>query len=639
MGASVFQVFRLKFQFPHGSVSSQRLLVAAMVPAVVADAAPHGDAAKARSRSRSAGRCTSDPVSPVADASRERSCSRSPRRCLRSRSRSRSEGERTDGHRAPTDSQSSNVAAHAGIVEGGTEVRLGSSAEAEAELDARLLGSAPPHPENARKVSSPSDAAASSAAGGPNDSDAAAARTSGFKAALQRLRARAEAEERGEKPARPRQQAENAACPLPVSSSTSCEPRPAAAFRRGDIVRLHGLKAAPHLNGLTGTCEEWEESSGRWKVRLSSSDETKAVKLDNLVIESAAPTSLGTGDEQSCAASSCGPNVAEPASRTSGRPFEAALQKLREKAEAEERGEKPARASTQACSQRYGVGDPREREQREKQATSGAGRYHPADFWEIPREPIAFVTAEEPALAPSRKVVVVDPRRQGKPEEDRDSSPEPEIGRIVPPVAIAPKPQWRAAHYSTSTWSSSVSSSWTESAAATSSSADWCSSPAGVAPTSTIVPVVPVVAAPVASASPAPPVTSAAMAPVAAAPSVFEVGGREPHAEMASVSAQTISAPSTSDEVADLQPAGGSHHLTATFSDTAREEDRAARDVKEKRRVLDESKRIMLDKLTKQLQTCLAHVQSGSLDERAREKYQDIIMQLKSQMVKVTGEQ
>lgn len=78
-------------------------------------------------------------------------------------------------------------------------------------------------------------------------------------------------------------------------------------------------------------------------------------------------------------------------------------------------------------------------------------------------------------------------------------------------------------------------------------------------------------------------------------------------------------------------------NLTLTVSEVAREEDRVAKETKDKRRALEESKIKMLDKLTKQLQLCIARVQSGELDENAREKYEDMIMKLKEQMGKITG--
>lgn len=74
-----------------------------------------------------------------------------------------------------------------------------------------------------------------------------------------------------------------------------------------------------------------------------------------------------------------------------------------------------------------------------------------------------------------------------------------------------------------------------------------------------------------------------------------------------------------------------------TVSVEAREEDKARLEAKDKRKALEESKKKMLEKLTKQLQHCIARVQSGELDEPSREKYEDMIMTLKSQMAKISG--
>jgi len=117
-----------------------------------------------------------------------------------------------------------------------------------------------------------------------------------------------------------------------------------------------------------------------------------------------------------------------------------------------------------------------------------------------------------------------------------------------------------------------------------------------------------------------------AVAPHSVAPTVFELGGREPPQSPRRAPAQ---APAAAES-----PRQG--NLSLTVSDLAREEDRAAKDAKEKRKGLSESKKIMLSKLTNQIQVCLARVQSGELDENSREKYQDMIMKLKAQMGNIT---
>merc|ERR1711871_1268195 len=51
----------------------------------------------------------------------------------------------------------------------------------------------------------------------------------------------------------------------------------------GNYVRLEGLQAAGHLNGLVGVLENWEAATGRWNVLLKTG-ETKAVKPANLIM-------------------------------------------------------------------------------------------------------------------------------------------------------------------------------------------------------------------------------------------------------------------------------------------------------------------------------------------------------------------
>lgn len=55
-------------------------------------------------------------------------------------------------------------------------------------------------------------------------------------------------------------------------------------LRPGVIVRVHSLKSAPQLNGQHGTCEQWSEDTGRWRIRIANG-ETKALKPENLSFE------------------------------------------------------------------------------------------------------------------------------------------------------------------------------------------------------------------------------------------------------------------------------------------------------------------------------------------------------------------
>lgn len=98
---------------------------------------------------------------------------------------------------------------------------------------------------------------------------------------------------------------------------------------------------------------------------------------------------------------------------------------------------------------------------------------------------------------------------------------------------------------------------------------------------------------------------------------------------------QPRAAPAAAAEARRAAPPEG--NLTLAVSAGAREEDRAQRLAQEKRSRLDQSRREMIAKLTKQLQVCLARVQKGDLDDRAKEKFQDMIATLRAQMDKVSG--
>jgi len=394
----------------------------------------------------------------------------------------------------------------------------------------------------------------------------------------------------------------------------------------GAKVRLQGLRAAPHLNGQLGICEEWDSSSARWKVRLAVGGEIKSVKRDNLIAD--AVSTASAAEEATSAASGAEPR------KTGSAQMQSALQKLKAKADAEARGEKVSKPEKETF-KRYGIGDPRGEAQRRTQAAGGAGRYHPSDCVEISKEPIAFVSSEDATVQPIRKVVVVDPRRQGMQDDDgRDSSPEPEIGRIVPPVPVPGRPQRR------SSWCS-----WKESSPIATASSSW--TPAAhpgyaVQPPSWGVPQAPALAHPPqydaagpreSWPAPGPPPAMPPMAPQQppslsspfdAAPTVFE--NRPP--------ASPVRRPQTATAEPPASPVGG--NLTLTVSDAAREEDRTVKSAKDKVKALQESKKKMLFNLTKQLQHCITRVQSGELDEDSREKYEDMIMKLKAQVEKIT---
>jgi len=64
-----------------------------------------------------------------------------------------------------------------------------------------------------------------------------------------------------------------------------------ASFKPGMRVKITGLKAAPQLNGTSGICQEWQSSSERWNVGLSTG-EVKAVKPENMVSDNGSTEQL-----------------------------------------------------------------------------------------------------------------------------------------------------------------------------------------------------------------------------------------------------------------------------------------------------------------------------------------------------------
>jgi len=71
--------------------------------------------------------------------------------------------------------------------------------------------------------------------------------------------------------------------PTDAPEAPGCDtPAKALHLQTGAVVSLTGLVGAAHLNGCRGTCERWDESVGRWHVRLPDG-KIKALKPDNLV--------------------------------------------------------------------------------------------------------------------------------------------------------------------------------------------------------------------------------------------------------------------------------------------------------------------------------------------------------------------
>jgi len=478
-------------------------------------------------------------------------------------------------------------------------------------------------------------------------------------------------------------------CGENASSADASTHGGSAPLCHGAGVRLHGLRAAAHLNGLEGTAGHWIPETKRWEVRLLGSGEVKSVKPDNLIalapaasssralLESppategrsiagnsagesrltaklrkvsggdearlaflsavvstrletgvsferadlrhelaplltgapleelldvvecergrpvaslngmpgsvfsaagnrdsaahskpsvsgapvAASSSSLTGASPHSSHRSCGSQSAHPPSNL----FEARLEKLRERAEKEDRVVR-------------------------KGKSKGKGR---VDFRDsVLLEPVAFVSAKDPPSDPSRKVVVIDPRRarrDGEDNSDSDSdSLEPPHFCITPPIrgttATPPCDQW----YSRLTPM--------EGPSAAEKTVDMAT--------------------------------------------CFEKQG----AVLSGHVAQPNSVPGCTEQQMGSPPAAPGAPAAATMpvqhtllvSDAARKDEQAVKDNREKRRALDENKKKILERLTQQLQLCLSKLQGPQLDDQGREKYQDIIQSIKGQMAKVS---
>jgi rhodanese-related sulfurtransferase len=84
-----------------------------------------------------------------------------------------------------------------------------------------------------------------------------------------------------------------------VEAETVQALEPALELKIGVRVLLHSLKGAPELNGKIGTCDEFNEGSGRWKVTLANGEQ-KNVKPDNLEAQRpVAATTLAVSEQRS----------------------------------------------------------------------------------------------------------------------------------------------------------------------------------------------------------------------------------------------------------------------------------------------------------------------------------------------------
>lgn len=491
--------------------------------------------------------------------------------------------------------------------------------------------------------------------------------------------------------------------------SPSLRPTAAALLKDGDQVTLHGLSKRPDLNGRHAVILRTKDPSqpGRFVVRLEGAEVPMAIRPDNLqpsqppplsprpgpadAVSAEPPPPLAVPDSQGALpkappgttwskpqtggpAASGASSASEPQHRQGGL-FSSALEKLRAKAEAEQRGE-PTGATERGRKRK-------EKEEAESARRGGIGSAKPAGsdrreqiFGSTSTEapppkaepeeekpklaPVSFVAAEDRVEAPSRKVQVFDPRNGGRPtiassadSDDEDltapgaikprvvdktaveakrarwGTPRQMTGPAVTPPAAAAAPPL----YGGSSHSLPPPSSWLAAASSVGASTSHVQQVAATIPVSPFDDTgshhhhQPISSSwpPAASAT----AESAKMTTVTTAPAAPPRG----LARLGMPNKFAATATAGRDPGSPAQPKN--LNLTLVVSDQAREEDKVQREVADKKKAMEESKRQMLAKLTKQLQLCLARVQSGDLEEEGKEKYQDMISSLKAQMAKI----
>eukprot|EP00927_Polykrikos_kofoidii_P050616 TRINITY_DN44508_c0_g1_i1.p1 TRINITY_DN44508_c0_g1~~TRINITY_DN44508_c0_g1_i1.p1 ORF type:complete len:488 (+),score=101.07 TRINITY_DN44508_c0_g1_i1:79-1542(+) len=377
-----------------------------------------------------------------------------------------------------------------------------------------------------------------------------------------------------------------------------------SSLKPGDKVRLHSLQAAPHLNSLEATLVRWQESQGRWVVTLCDGEE-KALRAENLdLIEAALPmpgTEIATSPAvvpEAMANQHFSANAAEPVVADKSDLFKANLEKLRAKAKAEERGVNtrlprerkrgirecgdPSRNGRVGCrgseganghiEQGHTSGGGEHREAHKGRVTHGIGaddgvaypaakgrRIDQPDSASKYNVPISFV-AQEAAEAPSRKVVIIDPRGGMTAGCGDDSDDE----HLAPAAVKIPRTR-RSGRL------------WTQ-------------------------------------------------PPAASQPSA--AGASLSHAHAANAEQQSV------DEVGQPSVYG---NRTLNISEAARQGEMAFKTAQEKRKVVEAGKKDMLAKLTKQLQLCLSRLRDSKVDEKGREKYQNLITSIRAQMTKLSS--
>jgi len=358
-------------------------------------------------------------------------------------------------------------------------------------------------------------------------------------------------------------------------------------------VSLQGLVGAPELNGRTGVCGQLDQVKGRVTVVLDGDGRSVAVRPACLAaMEDAGPKDAKAGTSMPPRAPSSeaepGAGVGAPMSeqiRTEPVPgglFQANLARLRVKADLEASGERPwlrdpRRDRQNGWSHSGGKGSgPGYAHSSGQQCRGQQGQG--AAAW----APINFVAEVEAPSWAKRSVFVV--KSRGAPASDSEGESEklPDIpGRIIPPVRRTSKAEGQASRQRSP-----------PPAALAVSAGNVAQLQSTQRPESPpFTPVTPV--APVAPVTPVAPVVS-----------------------------------DVSDVPVALVATG---NLTLVVSGPCHEENQ------EKKRRLQESKKQMLEKLTRQLQLCLSRLQDSSLSEQSREKYEDMIASVKGQITKISG--
>mmetsp|Transcript_53955 Transcript_53955/g.126593 ORF Transcript_53955/g.126593 Transcript_53955/m.126593 type:complete len:509 (+) Transcript_53955:58-1584(+) len=365
-------------------------------------------------------------------------------------------------------------------------------------------------------------------------------------------------------------------------------------FQEGDAVTLHGLEKRPDLNGCTAEVLRVADPSqpGRIVLKLESGSQIaiRPQNLQRVQREGSAPASEKPSDRDEAPTPKKPQPVISGSSSYSGpdpsasKVFGSAFERLKAKAEAEARGELPADRRKKAKTDldtRGGIGSSQPAGQARRELIMGTEpKESQTEVAEEPpkREPINFVPAEEKTIMPSRKVTVIDPRRNQRPVEDSDDE---EVGT---PGVVRPR---KSVQDNGSSWQGGSTSFDSPKLKASKDPEPVCRMPAAPA------------------------------RGLARTPSV-------PHSPTPTTS-RSYSTP----------PASARGNMTLVVSADAREADKAQRELAEKRKAMEEGKRHMLAKLTKQMQLCLAKLQNPDLDDNAKEKYQDMITSLKTNMSKL----